>query len=130
PRGAPGARHPTGVHGRRGGGGSESEGPSPSYPRRGLYAGRVHPARVERFRCGPPVARRALSWLVSGAREIERGRLRLAGGGVGDVDARAAPSPRVAGQRGGARGVRLGGGGELQAARGGGVRLRVLQVGR
>src|SRR2546425_12163233 len=87
----------------------------------------MHPARMERQRGRSTVARRSLSRLVRRAR-TPRG-FRLARGGVGDAHPRAATPPRVARAYLPPRGLRLGGGGELQTPRGSALRPAVLSVG-
>src|SRR2546426_11364888 len=87
----------------------------------------MHPARMERQRGRSTVARRSLSRLVRRAR-TPRG-FRLARGGGGDAHPRAATPPRVARAYLPPRGLRLGGGGELQTPRGSALRPAVLSVG-
>src|SRR5438046_4939154 len=82
---------------------------------------------MERQRGRSAVAGRPVSRLVRGPGAARR--LRLARRGLGDAHARAAPPPRMARARIPPRGVRLGGGGELQAPRGSALRPAVLPVG-
>src|SRR6266705_4265589 len=87
----------------------------------------MHPARMERQRGRSAVARRSLSRLIRRAR-TPRG-FRLARRGVGNAHSRTATPPRVARTYLPPRGLRLGGGGELQAPRGPALRPAVLSVG-
>ena len=81
-----------------------------------LHPGRVHPAsrRPTAPAEGDPEPGRALPRLLRRrSRELDAG-LRLAGGGVGDADPRAAAPPRVARPGARPRGVRPGGRAELR----------------
>ena len=90
---------------------------APSRPSRDLHPRRVHPAcrSVRARQRGHPEPDRAVLRLLRRSRPAPA-RLRLAGGGVGDADPRAATSPRVARPGTRARGVRPGGGAELRPA--------------